>query len=287
MFLSLSHGSGFVEAVQYLRLIDEVQSVASDDLDGLYVKIRYHPPKNPVKPTNCKSVTFSKAPEITAGLGASIDLHGLHPSVDEPIGISFHRALLDSEGVGAVHLILQVSTYIEWETEFVSAAMDPRFCPAPVGSTRLPGPRGNQIPPRPFDEPAVGRMVREKHRVYVSIPVMYTVTGPDVFISVFITKAFKDPTVNLRRYIVKIMAAFKQLEQVDEVIQLLFAFKKGFCPEDIDNLERRLKTMEKSLNDRLERERLRLKSRDSEGGLIKAMRLNPSYKGRFASVRPV
>lgn len=215
---------------------------ASECLKKLYVKLRYIPPPFPEKPVDCKRVKISKSPEIRI----SEDSKQHAQSVD-PIGIALKCALPFSEGVGGVHLLLQVSTYIEWEVEFTAAP--PQVCVAPGPQFSFLNPleeKYKQSFPRTDNGQSrlpSGRVVRETHRLYVSIPMAYTLSGPQIMLSRAMPWQFR-----IAQYAVKIWAAFKKLRELEDIMAILAKLKSGFCPEDVSEMEKALRLLEIKLN---------------------------------------
>jgi hypothetical protein len=240
-------------------------------LKNLHSRYRYIPPRQtvltagPQQPVNCKQVKFTKSPEIRIFTGQVSKLEGQQP--DEIIGIDFHCAVPYTDGAGGVILLLQVSSYIEWEIEFLSAPVQPQFCPAPYQEGSVP----EQLR---FSPAPKGQVVRETHRVFVSIPMMYKLQGPMMMLMAATPWQFKLPS-----YAARIWNAFQKLEELEKIVAQILLLKKGFCPEDIKALEEGLKKIETEANHRLQ------EVGRSNDGLAWRMQNKPDGTGRFAGTR--
>jgi hypothetical protein len=175
---------------------------AQECLTKAYVKFRYIPPQQREQPADCKLVKFTKSPEIRIFTGQLSALEGRRP--DELIGIDFHCAVPSTSAAGAIILLLQVSSYIEWEVEFLNKQ---------------------------------GRSVHEIHRVFVSLPMMHKLQGP--LIALMALTPWK---VKLPMYAAQIWKAFQKLEEIEKPLAKILALKKGFCPQDIKALMEGLKS---------------------------------------------
>lgn len=231
---------------------------AEQCLKKAYVKFRYIPPPHPRQPVDCKQVKFTKPPEIRIFTGQISKLEGQRE--DELIGIDLHCAVPSTSGAGGIILLLQVSSYIEWEIEFLAAAqpqfnvpleLQPQFCPK-------------------------AELVRETHRVYVSLPVMYKLAGPRIALMAITPWKLKLPV-----YAAQIWNAFKKLNELEKPMAAILALKKGFCPEDIKTLEEALKKAEKELNDLLQQ----AQQGSSAGDIATRMQHKMEGSGRFAGTR--
>lgn len=213
-------------------------SSAEECFKKTYVKLYYIPPKHPARPADCKRVKFSKDPEIRILTGQISKLEGVGRG--DLIGIDLHCAVVSTAGAGGVIVLLQISGYIEWEVEFVPALREqPLHCPVP-GPFDMP-----RTPPAPESynrTPAPPPPVRETHRVFFSVPMLYKFEGPRMALM-----AISPLKLKLGAYGAMIVNAFLKLRQLDGVVSQVLRLKKGFCPEDIRALEEGLKTLEKEL----------------------------------------
>lgn len=215
-----------------------------------YVKLRYipptyMPPRQPEQPVDCKFVKVSQGPDIRTLTGQISVLEG-RPR-DEIIGIDLHCSVIATSGDGGIILLLQVSSYIEWEVEFSSTK---------------------------------GNWVSEWHRVFVSLPMMHKIEGPRVAINLISGKhLWKTKLVG---YAAQIAAAFRKLEEMEKVMAPILKLKKGFCPDDIKAMESALKKYETELNHLLQRA-----ARDprSDDGIARRMHHDSYGTGRFAGNR--
>jgi hypothetical protein len=215
---------------------------ADDCFKKTYVKLYYIPPRDPEQPEDCKKVKITRPPEITIFTGQISRVEGVGKG--DLIGLDLHCSVISTEGAGGIILLLQVSGYIEWEIEFVSAP--------PLLVCRPPGPFDISPPPIPGDllscqAPTPGKVVRETHRVYFSVPMLYKLAGPRI--ALMMRSPLK---LRLAAYAAQIANAFLKLRQLDRVLALVTAPKKGFCPEDIRALEAGLKAAEKEMNSSLQ-----------------------------------
>lgn len=213
-------------------------SSAEECYEKTYVRFYYIPPKHPARPADCKHVKFAKDPEVRILTGQISKLEGIGRG--DLIGIDIHCAVVSTAGAGGVILLLQISGYIEWEVEFIPAAREqPQHCP-------IPGPFDvfRQTPsPESFNRsPAPPPPVRETHRVFFSIPMLYKFEGPRM--ALMAITPFK---LKLGAYGAQIVSAFLKLRQVERVMSLVLGLKKGFCPEDIRAMEEGLRSLEKEL----------------------------------------
>ena len=180
----------------------------NDCLRKLYVKFRYIPPLKPEVPADCKVVRISKNPEIKIFTGQLSKLEGARS--DEIIGLDLVCAVPSTQGVGAVILLVQVSSYIEWEFEFTNIK---------------------------------GKTVRETHRVFVSLPMMHKISGPRIALMAITPLKLKLPF-----YAAQIWNGFKKLSELEKPLAIILALKKGLCPKDIKALESGLQKAADELN---------------------------------------
>ncbi|HEV2705330.1 MAG TPA: hypothetical protein VGV59_05365 [Pyrinomonadaceae bacterium] len=180
----------------------------NDCLRKLYVKFRYIPPLKPEVPADCKVVKISKNPEIRTFTGQLSKLEGARS--DEIIGLDLVCLVPSTEGAGAIILLAQVSSYIEWEFEFTNIQ---------------------------------GKAVRETHRVFVSLPMMQKISGPRIALMAIIPLKMKLPV-----YAAQIWNAFKKLSELEKPLAIILALKKGLCPQDIKALESGLQKAADELN---------------------------------------
>jgi hypothetical protein len=200
-----------------------------------YAKLYYIPPTKPGRPVDCKKVKFTKSPEVAlmpGGRGDYRKVMGLRPG--DSIGIDFHWAdpltpcvAPSTVGAGGVIVLLQISACIEAEVEFTSSsslqeALLLGYSPAP-------------------------RVVREMHRVYVSLPMLYKVPGPRIALM-----SMSPAWIKLGAYATLIGKAFLEMRQVEQAMEKVLALKEGLCPEDIRALELGLNKLETEFNSRLE-----------------------------------
>jgi hypothetical protein len=211
---------------------------AEDCFKKTYVKFYYIPPKQPAPPADCKQVKITKQPEVKIFTGQISKLEGVGRG--DLIGMDLHCAVVSTAGVGGLILLLQISGYIEWEIEFVRAAREQMLV------CRTPGPLDVLKPPPKFEDlnscPAPGPVVRETHRLYFSMPMLHKLEGPRIALMAITPFKLKLPV-----YASQIANAFLRLRQLDQVLSLITALKKGFCPEDIRALEEGLKNLEQVL----------------------------------------
>jgi hypothetical protein len=208
-------------------------------LNKMYVRLRYIPPRHPEQPADCKQVKITKSPKIEIAIGEQSKLKGLAPSGQIIRGIDLHCVVPTTSGAGAVILLLQVSSYIEWEIEFLNKQ---------------------------------GRSVREIHRVFVSLPMMYKIAGPRVMLMALTPWYLKMPV-----YAAQIWNAFQKLEELEKPMAEILALRKGFCPGDINALEEGLKKIETELN--------YLIIRVQQGDIARRMENKIDGTGRFTGTR--
>jgi len=240
-------------------------------LSELYVKLRYVPPQHPQTPIDCKRVTFSKPPEIKFASKAK--------HLSDPLGIKFRCALPFTKGAGGVNIVMQVSAYIEWEIEFESAEW--QMCLAPL-EKRPANPWQQQSTMKPqFSTIAnarsqtIGRIVQETHRIYASLPMAYTIHGAQVMLNCAMPWQFR-----LFYYSAKILAAFRELKEIEEIMALLVKFKKGFCSPDVIAMIVALRLLEMKLNAALHSE-----THGSGSVFANTMRSLPNRSGRLVGNR--
>ncbi len=218
--------------------------------DQTYVKLYYIPPKDAKPAADCKQVKVTKSPELRIFTGQISKLEG--SGRGDHIGIDVVCSNVSGHGAGGVVLLLQVSGYIEWEIEFVPAP-PPQFTPKPrpIDVFRPPPPPPlNHSPVRP-SVPAPLPPIRETHRVFVSLPMMYVIEGPKIALAILGARLGLSPLFVLSNYTAKILLAYKKLREVDLLLHRvrldLVTAKRGFCPGDVRLLEEGLKTLEKEL----------------------------------------
>jgi hypothetical protein len=187
--------------------------MAHECLKKTYVKFRYIPPHRPLLPADCKQVNFEKGPDIRIFTGQISRLEG-RPA-DEIIGIDLLCAVPSTARAGAIILLLQASTYVEWMIGFKDQQ---------------------------------GAYVLEMHRVFVSIPMMYKLQGPRIALN-----AISPWYLKLANYGGQIAVGFKKLNEIEKVMARILKLKKGFCPEEIKAMVDGLKAFETELNLLLER----------------------------------
>ena len=175
--------------------------------------VRYIPPANPQEPTDCKTVTFIKDPEIRIFTGQRSVLEG-RPS-DELIGLDYLCSVLSLEGAGGIILLLQVGTYIEWEVGF----------------------RTKQ-----------NTYVTELHRLFVSLPVMFKISGPQILLSRWLPMWMR-----LGHYAASIWAGLRKIDELQEMLGTVALLKTGVCPDDIKTLKESLRKIEEEMNKLLRR----------------------------------
>jgi hypothetical protein len=210
-------------------------------LKKTYVKLRYIRPQYPHTPLQCEQVKFTKDPELRILTGQLSALEGRRP--DEIIGIDLHCALPSTQGAGAIILLLQVSAYIEWEVEFMAQS---------------------------------AHTVRETHRVFVSIPMMYKLHGPRIALM-----ALSPWKLKLASYTAQIAAAFRKIDELEKVMANVVALKKGFCPKDVAAMESALKAYETQLNQLLQG----AAQGTVDGEIARKMDRSGYASGRFAGTR--
>jgi hypothetical protein len=247
----------------------EEDSMSADDcFKKAYVKLRYIPPREPAPPADCRQVKITKSPEVIVFTGQTPGFEGIGPG--DLVGLKLHCVAVSSYREGAVILLVQVTGYIEWEIEFVRAS--------PEQVCRAPGPfdlRRNPPPPEEgFTCAAPGPLVREKHRIYFSLPMLHKLAGPRIALMAISPLKFR-----LASYAAQIANAFLKMRQLDRALALIAAPKKGFCPEDIQALEAGLQKLEKELNTGLQW------VGSSGGDIASLMNGWPGGTGKFAGCR--
>jgi hypothetical protein len=170
-------------------------------LKNVYVKLRYIPHLYPQEPADCKRVIFRKSPRISVN-------HALIPG-----NIRVKCAEPFTGGAGGVNLLLQVSTFVDFEIEF---------------------------------ETKRGGYAYETHRVFVSLPIMFKLQGPRMALSAASTWPIK--IILFAQLIIKGLA---KVEEMEKLFGMILSLRKGFCPSDIRKLENELKAYEAKLNNLL------------------------------------
>jgi len=182
-------------------------------LSKTYVKFRYIAPDPMDTPMNCRAVVITKFPKIRIFTGQISKLEGARS--DEIIGVTLHCAVPTTEGAGGIILLLQVSTYLEWEVGFMNQR---------------------------------GRYVNETHRVFLSLPVMHKLQGPMIALMALTPWKLKIPT-----YIARIAAAFHKISEVEGLIGKVAMLYNGHCPDDLKRFIESLRVYEIELNNMLQR----------------------------------
>ncbi|RIK73557.1 MAG: hypothetical protein DCC67_17750 [Planctomycetota bacterium] len=247
----------------------------------LYVKFRYVPPPGMHQPADCHQVRFTKPPVIRVFTGQISRAEGRRPG--ESIGIDLLCTTPYFEEAGGVILVLQVSSYIEWEIEFETASAPPQLSVAPWASSPrqcLLDSRRQSVLEPPAHSPAPrGRTVRQTHRIFVSVPMAYKVPGPRLMVmaasAVYLKWYLKLPI-----YAAQIWSAFQKLSELERPLALVQSLKKGFCPSDVQALEAGLKALEEELN-------WLLRHPQYSGETTFALRTRPMPKGTAFSLARV
>jgi hypothetical protein len=193
-------------------------------LEKAYVRLRYFPPLGArEEPVDCKLVVLVPGHHIYRPPYGMVrpkgDPYILRDAWDdglpteEPIGYELLCDTLSLEGEGAIILILQCSTYINFQTSFIS--------------------KRNQS-------------VTEQHHVYVSLPVMYKLPGSHILIS-----RWMPLNMRLAHICEALWAAFSKIDEVDKVLDSTIQLQKGVCPSDIKIFETALRLIEQNANEAL------------------------------------
>lgn len=222
-----------------------------------YAKLYYIPPKDAKPMADCKLAKVTKLPELRLFTGQISALEG--SGRGDQIGIRLICSVVSSEGAGGIILLLQVSGYIEWELEFVPAhppQNTPRavFPPSPLAPPNS-GPAPWVTAP---NSPAPLPPVRETHRVFVSLPMLYKIEGPKVLLLALSFRAgmlFNAPVPMLTIYAAKILNVYRKLREVDNVLHRVnydvVTAQRGFCPDDVRTLQTTLANLEKWLSGKI------------------------------------
>jgi hypothetical protein len=140
-----------------------------------------------------------------------------YPEITYPEGMITDLFAIDvlcahpyAEGAGGVMLLLQITTYIKWEISFLNQQ---------------------------------GQMVRETPMIYCSMPMIYRLKGPLIALRVVSPWQIK-----IGYYAGMISHLFKKIDEVEAIMALVVKRRIGFCPSDIQALQKALNVLEAQLN---------------------------------------
>ena len=119
-----------------------------------------------------------------------------------------------TEGAGGIILLLQVKTSIMWKMGFIDTA---------------------------------GTFTTESHRIDVSMPMLYEISGPMLALRLVVKGLAK--AISFMPSIASVITAMKNLHDMQRVMAKVLSFHKGFCPEDVKALELGLKVLETQIGD--------------------------------------
>jgi hypothetical protein len=117
--------------------------------------------------------------------------------------------VISTEGVGGIILLLQVKAALMWKMGFIDTD---------------------------------GFFVTESHRVDISMPILYKISGPRLAFRLTVKGWAK--AISYLPSVASLVGALKDIHGVQRVMAKVVSFHKGFCPEDVKALEFGLKALE-------------------------------------------